>query len=77
MFPILLLDFPLLEGESVMEGITQSETQPVRRPRTPKERRALWKEVQKIWRKRSTDAQEALTKMREEWEREFPEFKRQ
>jgi hypothetical protein len=60
-----------------MEGITPSETQPGRRPRSPEERRALWKGVQKIWRKRSTDAQEVITKMREEWEREFPELKRQ
>jgi putative transposase len=35
----------------------------------------LWKEVQYLWRKRSTDASEVLTKMREEWERELPEFK--
>jgi hypothetical protein len=60
-----------------MKGTTLSETQPLRRPRTPHERRDLWKEVQKVWRKRSTDAQEVLTKMRQEWEREFPEFKRQ
>jgi hypothetical protein len=60
-----------------MEGITSQETQPMRRPRTPQERRALWKEVQQIWRKRPADAREVLAKMREEWERELPQFTRQ
>ena len=60
-----------------MKEIRPPEIQPVRRPRTPEERRALWKGVQKIWRKRSTDAQEVLANMRKEWEREFPELKRQ
>jgi hypothetical protein len=59
-----------------MEAIPQAETHPVRRPRTPEERRALWKDVQQIWRKRSTDATEVITHMREEWDREFPAFKR-
>ena len=44
---------------------------------TPEERRALWKDVQRIWRKRSNDATDVITKMRDEWEREPPEFKRQ
>ena len=60
-----------------MEGRTHSETPLDRRPRTPQERRALWKEVQQVWRKRSTDAGEVIAKMREEWDRELPEFKRQ
>jgi len=60
-----------------MEEITPSAAPPIRRPRTPQERRVLWKAVQQIWRKRSTDAQEVLTKMREEWKRAFPEYKRQ
>jgi hypothetical protein len=60
-----------------MERITSSDTLPLRRPRTPQERRALWKEVQRIWRKRSTDAGDVIVKMRDEWERELPEFKRQ
>jgi hypothetical protein len=33
-----------------------AETSLVRRPRTPEERRALWQGVQRIWRKRATDA---------------------
>jgi hypothetical protein len=49
-----------------MERLTPPERQPVCRPRTPEERCALWKGVQKIWRKRSTDAQAVITKMREE-----------
>jgi len=60
-----------------MERMTPVETPPVRRPRTPQERRALWKEVQQVWRKRSTDASEVIAKMREEWDRKLPEFKRQ
>jgi hypothetical protein len=60
-----------------MAGITQAKTQAIRRPRTPQERRALWKEVQQIWRRRSTDTREVIAKMREEWEREWPELKRQ
>jgi hypothetical protein len=60
-----------------MAGITPSEAQSVRRPRTPQERRALWKEVQHIWRKRSTDAKEVIAKMRQEWDRELPECKQQ
>jgi hypothetical protein len=64
-----------LKGENIMEGITHSETLPVCRPRTPQERRTLWKEVQQIWRKRSTEAQEVIAKMRDEWEREQPTLK--
>jgi hypothetical protein len=60
-----------------MEGRTPSATQPIRHPRTPEERRALWKAVQKIWRQRSTDAQEVIAKIRDEWERALPEGKRQ
>jgi hypothetical protein len=60
-----------------MEEITPSETQPVRYPRTPQERRALWKEVQQIWRKRPIDACKVIAKMRAEWERELPEIERQ
>jgi hypothetical protein len=37
----------------------------------------LWKDVQRIWRKRSTDASDVIAKMRDEWARELPEFKRQ
>jgi hypothetical protein len=46
-----------------------------RRPTTPQERRTLWKEVQQIWRQRSTDAQEVIAKMRDEWKREQPTLK--
>jgi hypothetical protein len=49
-----------------MEDITSPETQPMRFPRTPQERRALWKEVQQIWRQRPADAREVLAKIREE-----------
>jgi len=55
-----------------MERTLQQDGHPMRRPRTPDERRALWKEVQQIWRKRSTDAREVLAKMRDEWERDVP-----
>ena len=59
-----------------MENITQAETHPARRPRTPAERRALWQDVQQVWRKRSEDAGAVIARMRDEWERELPEFKR-
>jgi hypothetical protein len=59
-----------------MEAKPQAETPSVRRPRTPKERRALWQGVQQIWRKRATDATEVLAQMREEWDRELPASKR-
>ena len=36
------------------------------------ERRALWKEVQRLWRKRAANTQDILASMREEWERELP-----
>jgi len=59
-----------------MEAQSQAETSSVRRPRTRQERRALWQGVQQIWRKRTTDATEVLTQMREEWDRELPASKR-
>jgi hypothetical protein len=59
-----------------MEAKSQAETSSVRRPRTPQERRALWQGVQQIWRKRTTDATEVMTQMREEWDRELPASKR-
>lgn len=59
-----------------MDSITQAETQPVRRPRTPEERRALWKAVQHIWRKRPTEATAVIADMRDEWERALPTLKR-
>jgi hypothetical protein len=49
-----------------MEAKPQAETPSVRRPRTPEERRALWQGVQRIWRKRATDASEVIAQMREE-----------
>lgn len=60
-----------------MASIPSSETPPVCRSRTPQERRALWKAVQQIWRKRATDPQKVLTHLREEWERERSAVKRQ
>ena len=59
-----------------MEARPQAETPSIRRPRTPEERRALWHEVQQIWRKRATDATEVLAQMREEWDRDLPPLKR-
>ena len=53
-----------------------AETSLVRRPRTPEERRALWQGVQRIWRKRATDATEVQAQMRGEWDRELPASKR-
>ena len=53
-----------------METRPPAETASVRRPRTPEERRALWKSVQQIWRKRATDAMDVIAQMREEWDRE-------
>jgi hypothetical protein len=49
-----------------MEAKPQAETPPVRRLRTPEDRRALWQGVQQIWRKRGTDAPEVLAQMRDE-----------
>ena len=46
------------------------------RLRTPEERRALWKSVQQIWRKRATDAMDVIAQMRAEWDREAPTSKR-
>ena len=48
----------------------------VRRLRTPEERRALWKSVQQVWRKRATDATDVIAQMRAEWDRESPASKR-
>jgi hypothetical protein len=59
-----------------MASIPPSEKPPVCSPRTPQERRALWKAVQQIWRKRTTDPKEVLAHLREEWEREPPAVKR-
>jgi hypothetical protein len=59
-----------------MEARPPAETAPVRRPRTPQERRALWKSVQQIWRKRATDAAAVIAQMRAEWDREAPASKR-
>jgi hypothetical protein len=59
-----------------MEAKPQTETTSVRRPRTPEERRALWKSVQQIWRKRTTDAADVIAQMRAEWGREAPASKR-
>ena len=59
-----------------MEATPQAETPAVRRPRTPQERRALWRRVQQIWRKRTTDAAEVIAQMRAEWDRESPASKR-
>jgi hypothetical protein len=59
-----------------MEAKPQAETPSVRRPRSPEERRALWKGVQQIWRKRATDAADVIAQMREEWDRESPTSKR-
>ena len=53
-----------------MEAKPQTETASVRRPKTPEERRALWKSVQQIWRKRTTDAADVIAQMRAEWDRE-------
>jgi hypothetical protein len=58
-----------------MEAKSQAETPSVRRPRTPEERRALWQGVQRIWRKRATDASEVIAQMREEWDRDLPASK--
>ncbi|HEY5865551.1 MAG TPA: hypothetical protein VI542_08385 [Candidatus Tectomicrobia bacterium] len=55
-----------------MESTQQQDTHPPRRPRIPEERRALWKEVQRLWRKRAANTQDLLASMREEWERELP-----
>ena len=49
-----------------MEARPPAETPPVRRPRTPEERRALWQGVQRIWRKRATDGTEVIAQRREE-----------
>jgi hypothetical protein len=59
-----------------MEARPPAETASVRRLRTPEERRALWKSVQRIWRKRATDAADVIAQMREEWDRESPASKR-
>ena len=59
-----------------MEAKPQTETASVRRPRTPEERRALWKSVQQIWRQRTTDAADVIAQMRAEWDRESPASKR-
>ena len=59
-----------------MEAKPQTEITSVRRPRTPEERRALWKSVQQIWRKRTTDAADVIAQMRAEWDREAPASKR-
>ena len=59
-----------------MEARPPAETTSVRRPRTPEKRRALWKRVQQIWRKRATDATDVIAQMREEWDRESPTSKR-
>ena len=40
------------------------------------ERLALWKSVQRIWRKRATDATDVIAQMRAEWDRESPASKR-
>jgi hypothetical protein len=59
-----------------MEARPPAETASVRRPRTPEERRALWNSVQRIWRKRTTDAADVIAQMRAEWDREAPASKR-
>jgi hypothetical protein len=59
-----------------MEARPPVETASVRRPRTPEERRTLWKSVQRIWRKRATDATDVIAQMRAEWDRESPASKR-
>jgi len=59
-----------------MEAKPHAEASAVRRPRTPQERRALWQEVQQIWRKRAMDAAEVIAQMRNEWDRELPASKR-
>ena len=55
-----------------MESITRQDVRKVHPPRTPAERRALWKEVQAIWRRRTTDAMEDIGKLRDEWDRDLP-----
>jgi hypothetical protein len=52
----------------------QSKTPPMHRPRTPKERRALWRKVQAVW--QQPDAISELEKIRNDWDRELPELKR-
>jgi hypothetical protein len=59
-----------------MAAQPHAETPAVRRPRTPQERRVLWKSVQQIWRKRATDAADVIAQMRAEWDRESPASKR-
>jgi hypothetical protein len=59
-----------------MEAKPQTETASVRRLRTPEERRALWKSVQQIWRKRTMDAADVIAQMRAEWDRKSPVSKR-
>jgi hypothetical protein len=59
-----------------MEARPPAETASVRRLRPPAERRALWKSVQRIWRKRATDATDVIAQMRAEWDRESPASKR-
>jgi len=53
-----------------------AEIASIRHLRTPEERRALWKSVQQIWRKRATDATDVIAQMRAEWDREAPTSKR-
>jgi hypothetical protein len=49
----------------------------VRRPRTPEERLALWRSVQAILKRRQAGEIIAeLEKIRNEWDRELPAFKR-
>ena len=55
-----------------MASTAQQEVDKVRPPRSPQKRRALWKEVQAIWRRRATDAVDDITKMRDEWARDLP-----
>jgi hypothetical protein len=55
----------------------QSGTQPVRRPRTPEERLALWRNVQAILKRRQAGEIIAeLEKIRNEWDRELSALKR-
>jgi hypothetical protein len=62
--------------EDTMETRPPAAIASVRRLRTPEERRALWKSVQQIWRKRATDATDVIAQMRAEWDRESPASKR-
>ena len=55
----------------------QSEIPPIRRPRTPEERRALWRKVQAVWQQPTADAIAELEKIRNEWDRELPALKRE